>query len=316
MNVKDCAKLLLEKDEILLVTHKNPDGDTLGSAAALCCALRRRGKTAWLFPNGETTKKFLPYVQSCFAPAGFAPRFTVSVDVATDQMFAHGFEGKIDLCIDHHPTNSHYAKKELIWADRAACGEIVLELLKALGGRITREEADLLYIAVTTDCGCFQYANTTARTLRAAAELLELGADYRALNLRFFRKISAARMRLEGMIYRSMGFYHGGKVTVAIVTRQMLRESGATEDDLDDLASLAGKAEESILSITIREREDGSSRVSARSNPEISSSELCAVFGGGGHAMAAGCTIQAPPEKAREMLLAVVDELMRPREQA
>ena len=116
------------------------------------------------------------------------------------------------------------------------------------------------------------------------------------------------------MIYRSMGFYHEGKVTVAIVTRQMLRESGATEDDLDDLASLAGKAEESILSITIREREDGSSRVSARSNPEISSSELCAVFGGGGHAMAAGCTIQAPPEKAREMLLAVVDELMRPRE--
>ena len=164
---------------------------------------------------------------------------------------------------------------------------------------------------MTTDCGCFQYANTTARTLRAAAELLEDGADHRALNLRFFRKISRARMLLEGMIYSGMGYYHDGRVTVAIVTRDMLRESGATEEDLDDLASLAGKAEESVLSITIREREDGSSRVSARSNPEISSSELCAVFGGGGHAMAAGCTIQEPPERARDMLLAVVDELMR-----
>ena len=311
MNLKDCARLLSERDEILLVTHNNPDGDTLCSAAALCSALRRKGKTAWLFPNGETTRKYLPYVEAYFAPEGFAPKFTVSVDVATEEMFAHGFEGKAELCIDHHPTNSHYAKKELIWSDRAACGEIVLELIKALGGRPTKEEADLLYIAVTTDCGCFQYANTSARTLRAAAELLELGADYRALNLRFFRKISGARMKLEGMIYSSMGFYHGGRVTVATVTREMLREAGAVEDDLDDLANLASKAEESELSITIREREDGSSRVSVRSNPTISSSGLCAVFGGGGHDMAAGCTIQAPPEKAKEMLLAVVDELMR-----
>ena len=309
MNVKDCAKLLSERDDILLVTHKNPDGDTLCSAAALCSALRRRGKTAYLFPNPETTRKYLPYVEPYFAPADFAARYTVSVDVATEGLFAHGFEGKIELCIDHHPTNSHYAKKELIRDDRAACGEIVLELIKALGGKPTKEEADLLYIAVTTDCGCFQYANTNARTLRAAAELLELGADYRALNLRFFRKISCARMKLEGMVYDTMGFYHGGLVTVATVTRDMLRVSGAVEDDLDDLANLAGKAEESILSITIREREDGSSRVSVRSDPTISSSELCTVFGGGGHDMAAGCTIQAPPDKAREMLLAVVDEL-------
>ncbi len=311
MNVKDCARLLAERNDILLVTHKNPDGDTLCSAAALCSALRRRGKIAWLFPNGETTRKYRPYVAAYFAPEDFAPKYTVSVDAATEELFAHGFEGKIDLCVDHHPTNSHYAKKELIWSDRAACGEIVLELVKALGGKPTKEEADLLYIAVTTDCGCFQYANTNARTLRAAAELLEYGADYRTLNLIFFRKVSDARLKLEGMIFSSMGFYYGGRVTVATVTRAMLNEAGAVEDDLDDLANLAGRAENSVLSITIREREDGSSRVSARSNPEISSSELCAVFGGGGHAMAAGCTIQAPPEKAKEMLLAVVDELMR-----
>ena len=311
MNLKDCAKLLSGQDDILLVTHRNPDGDTMCSAAALCSALRRKGKTAWLFPNVETTRKYRPYVEAYFAPEDFAPRYTVSVDAATDRMFAPGFEGKVDLSIDHHPTNSHYAAKELIWPDRAACGEIVLELIKALAGKPTKEEADLLYIAVTTDCGCFQYANTNARTLRAAAELLDYGADNHVLNLRMFRTVSVARMKLEGMIFSSMGFYHGGKVTVATVTREMLREAGAAEDDLDDLANLPGKAEGSILSITIREQEDGASRISVRSHPEINSSELCAVFGGGGHAMAAGCNIDEPPEKAKEMILAVVDELLR-----
>lgn len=311
MNVRECARLLSERDRFLLITHKNPDGDTMGSAAALCSALRRKGKTAYLFPNAALTEKLRSFVQDFYAPEGYIADYTVSVDVATEQLFAAGFEGKIDLCIDHHPTNSHYAKKELIWAERAACGEIVLELIKALCGKPDRTEADLLYIAVSTDTGCFQYANTNARTFRAASELLEYGADNQKLNQLFFRKISPARMKLEGMIYNGMSFHRDGTVTVALVTLDMLKKTGATEDDLDDLAGLPGKAEGSVVSITIRERRDHSSKVSVRSSPEVSSSEICAVFGGGGHAMAAGCTIQAPPEKARDMLLTVVDEVWK-----
>ena len=98
---------------------------------------------------------------------------------------------------------------------------------------------------------------------------------------------------------------------MATVTRQMMAQAGATEDDCDDLAGLAGKAEGSVVSITIREQEDGSSKISVRSMPEVSSSDICAVFGGGGHAMAAGCTISSPPEKAKRMLLAVVDEVWK-----
>ena len=235
----------------------------------------------------------------------------MSVDVATDKMFARGFEGEVNLCIDHHPTNSHYAPKELIRADRSSCGEIVLELIKALCGGVERNEATLLYIAVSTDTGCFQYSNTNARTLEAAAELLKRGANNAEVNLKFFRKISPARMKLEGMIYDRMSFHRDGKVTVATVTRQMMAQAGATEDDCDDLAGLAGKAEGSVVSITIREQEDGSSKISVRSMPEVSSSDICAVFGGGGHAMAAGCTISCPPEKAKRMLLAVVDEVWK-----
>lgn len=311
MNVKNCARLLLSKDNILLLTHLNPDGDTMCSAAALCSALRRSGKRAYLYPNPDVIEKFRPYVEQYFAPAEFAPAYFVSVDVATEGLFAKGFEGKVDLCVDHHPTNSHYAKHELIRSDRSACGEIVLDLMKALGGGLTPEEATLLYIAVTTDTGCFQYANVNAHTLSAAAELLRLGADNFTVSTVFFRKISRARMKLEGLIYSGMGFYREGRLTVAVVTREMLERCGATENDCDDLAGLAGKAEGSVVNVTIKELPNGESKVSVRSNPEVSSSDICAVFGGGGHAMAAGCTIPCPPEKAKEMLLAVIDEVWK-----
>ena len=311
MTAQECSQLLLSKNNILIITHTNPDGDTLCSAAALCSALRRAGKRANLFRNSAVTTKYMPHVEKYFAPKSFKSKYIVSVDVATEKMFAEGFDGAIDLCIDHHPTNSHYAKKELVCPDKAACGEIVLAVIKEMCGGITQEEADLLYIAVTTDTGCFQYLNTNAATFRAAAELLEYGADTGMVNVKFFRKASRARLKLEGMIYSTMGFYRDGKISVAIITKEMLRQAGAGEEDCDDLAGLAGRAEGASVNITIRERDNGSSKVSVRTGRDVSSSDICAVFGGGGHAMAAGCTIDCPPEKARDMLLAVIDEVWK-----
>ena len=311
MTAQECSQLLLSKNNILIITHTNPDGDTLCSAAALCSALRRAGKRANLFRNPAVTTKYMPHVEKYFAPKSFKSKYIVSVDVATEKMFTEGFDGAIDLCIDHHPTNSHYAKKELVCPDRAACGEIVLAVIKEMCGGITQEEADLLYIAVTTDTGCFQYLNTNAATFRAAAELLEYGADTGMVNVKFFRKASRARLKLEGMIYSTMGFYRDGKISVAIITKEMLRQAGAGEEDCDDLAGLAGRAEGASVNITIRERDNGSSKVSVRTGRDVSSSDICAVFGGGGHAMAAGCTIDCPPEKARDMLLAVIDEVWK-----
>lgn len=311
MTAQECSQLLLSKNNILIITHTNPDGDTLCSAAALCSALRRAGKRANLFRNPAVTTKYMPHVEKYFAPKSFKSKYIVSVDVATEKMFAEGFDGAIDLCIDHHPTNSHYAKKELVCPDKAACGEIVLAVIKEMCGGITQEEADLLYIAVTTDTGCFQYLNTNAATFRAAAELLEYGADTGMVNVKFFRKASRARLKLEGMIYSTMGFYRDGKISVAIITKEMLRQAGAGKEDCDDLAGLAGRAEGASVNITIRERDNGSSKVSVRTGRDVSSSDICAVFGGGGHAMAAGCTIDCPPEKARDMLLAVIDEVWK-----
>lgn len=311
MRLNDCAALLRGWDDILLVTHRSPDGDTVGSAAALCAALRRLGKRAFLYPNRQINAKLRRFVEPYLAPEAFQPAVCVAVDVAAEHMLAEGFSQKVELCIDHHPSNTRFAAHTLLDAKRAACGEIVLRLIEALCGAPDKTEADLLYIALSTDCGCFQYANTDAHALRSAAKLLEAGADNGALNQLFFRRVSRTRLKLEGLIYDNLSFHRDGAVVVALITQEMLRAAGAVEEDLDDLAGLAGRAEGHRLSITIRENPDGTSRVSARSGPDFDCCALCAVFGGGGHKMAAGCEIDAAPEKARELLLQVVDEVWR-----
>ena len=311
MNYKQAAKELLTHENILLLTHCNPDGDTVASAAALCSALNRGGRTAYLYRNEQISEKLLRYCERFFAPEGFQPKYVVAVDVADEKLFAKGFAGKVDLCVDHHPTNTGYAAQTLVRPEKAACAELVLELIQCMNGEVTREEATLLYIGLSTDTGCFQYANTNAAAFRAAAELLRMGADNAKINWIFFRKVSVARLKLESMIYSGLRFYRDGKIVIATVTRRMLAESGAGEDDLDDLAGLSGRAEGAVLNITIREQPDGSSKISVRSNEEVSSSAICAVFGGGGHEMAAGCTIYGDTEKAREMLLNVIDEVWK-----
>ena len=311
MGYKKCAKLLLEQDDILIITHKNPDGDCMGSAAALCSALRRQGKRAFLFPNTQVNHKLMPYVKEFFAPEDFEAKYHVAVDVAAERMFALGYEGCINMYIDHHPGMDRKADYMLIHPEMAACAQLVMKVIKAMGAVISPQEAELLYIALSTDCGCFRYANTDAAALDAAAELVRRGADCYKISERFFNRLSPGRMKLEGLMYDNMRFYREGKLCIVCVTKEMLAKAGADDDDCDDIASIASRAEGSLMSITVREMDDGSSKVSVRSKPGISSRAVCTVFGGGGHEQASGCCIDAAPEKVRDMLVAVVNEVWK-----
>ncbi len=307
MTLNEAAGWLGENDGYLILTHTRPDGDTLGSAAALCSALRRAGKRAFLYPNPEVTEKFLPFVSPFFADRGFQPEHTVSVDIASPGLFPAGFEGRVELAIDHHPSNSGFAAHTVLDASRAACGEIVLTLIGLLHGGPTREEADLLFIAVSTDTGCFQYANVTENTFLSAAALARAGADTAGLSRLFFRTFSRARLALEGAVYSRLRTFRGGEIVVNIVTLDMIRQTGVTENDMDDLAALAGKLEGHQVSLTIRENENGSCRVSLRSGRRVNVSDIAKLFGGGGHAMAAGCTVKAGPEEALALLLPPIE---------
>lgn len=307
LTASECAAWLGEHDDYIIISHRRPDGDTLCSGAALCSALRRAGKRAWCFDNPETTDTYRPFVAPYLAPEGLSPSTLVTVDVASEGLFPAGISTPVPLAIDHHPSNSRFAENLCLDAERSSCGELVMEIIKALCGSMTAGEANLLYAAVSTDTGCFQYSNTNAATLRAAAELVECGAENSALNTLLFRTMSRARMALEGRMLTGMRYFKDGRISVNIVTQAMLDECGADENDCDDLAGIAGKAKGSLISLTIREVAEGS-KVSARSKPGINVSDVCAVYGGGGHAMAAGVTLSCGVEEALELMLRAIDE--------
>ena len=309
MELRDCAAWFRARDRFLLLTHSRPDGDTLCSAAALCRALRRAGKTAYLFENPQVTESYRGYVEPLYAPPGFEAAFAVSIDTADASMLPRGFQGTVDLALDHHSSNSGYAKECLVWPDKAACGELVLELLEALGD-VDQTEAELLYIAVATDTGCFCFGNTRADTLRAAARLVELGADNARLNRLLFRSSSPARVALEGAIFATLRSERGGEIVIATVTQAMLEAAGTTEDDCEDLASLPGRVAGSRASVTIRELPGRHSKISLRTDGSLNAAAVCARFGGGGHSMAAGYETPRPPDAAAAELLEALADVM------
>ncbi len=309
---KETADLLREWDGLLLLTHKRPDGDTIGSAAALCRALRALGKTAWLLESRDATSLFHPYLEGLSAPADFLPARVVSVDIADEGLLppnAEGYRGKVDLAIDHHPSNTGFAGKNWVDAGRAACGELIYDLVRALGV-MDREIAGLLYVALSTDTGCFQYSNTTADTHRIAAALMEEGIDTAGLNKKHFRTKSLKRLRLESAIVRDMELYQGGRVAAAPVSLEMMASIGATEDDAEDIAAFVGQLEGVLHAITIRELRPGECKISLRTDPALlNASDVCALLGGGGHAAASGCTVHGTVREAIDAMLAAIQKV-------
>ena len=309
LTASECAAWLAAHDDYLIISHRRPDGDTLCSGAALCSALRRAGKQAWCFVNPETTDTYRPFVEPYLLPEGAAdPVVHVTVDIAGEGLFPAGISLPVPLAIDHHPSNSRFAENLCLAAERSSCGELVMEIIEALCGSVTESEAGLLYAAVSTDTGCFMYSNTNPATLRCAAKLIELGADNSMLNVVLFRSMTRSRLALEGRMLTEMRYFRGGQITAVLVTRKMLEECGADDNDCDDLAGIAGRCKGSMMNFTIREVAEGESKVSARCGPKHNVSELCAMYGGGGHAMAAGVTLHCPPEQALDLMLKAVDE--------
>ena len=309
---KQTAAWLSERDGFLILTHRRPDGDTLGSAAGLCVALRGIGKTAYLLEYPDTTERYHEYVRAYIAPADFQPQTVISVDTADTKILqtnAGAYLDRVDLAIDHHPSYTGYAAYTCLDADKAACGEVVYEVVLALGGRtVSAEVATPLYVALTTDTGCFQYANTTADTLYVASELVRVGAEHWVVNKALFRTKSRARMAFDGAFLAGLRYHYDDRVAVAVVTCAMMVETGVTEDDLDDIAAIPGQVEGILVGIVVKELPMGGCKVSVRTAPGISANQICRQFGGGGHAMAAGCEVGKPPEETVTALLLACEE--------
>lgn len=315
MTPQEAAALLQARDHILILTHRRPDGDTIGCAAGLCAALRQRGKEAYVLYNEEITESNRPYAAPYWAPEGYEPSFVVSVDIAARQLF-HGaseaYIDRVDLAIDHHPSQEFFAQETCLDARRAACGEIVYEICAALG-EITPEVALPLYAAVATDTGCFVYANTDANTHRTAAALLETGIDYFAVNKRHFRTKTRKRIAIEAELMGKADFFHEGRGVFLTIPLSMMERVGADENDLEDISSLAGIIEGVDCGAVLRELKPGEWKLSLRTgaNGRVNATRACGLLGGGGHAMAAGASLQGTLEQVKERVLAAVDQVKR-----
>lgn len=313
LSPQEAAALLRRQDHILILTHRRPDGDTTGCAAGLCRALRQLGKTAWLLKNPDMTSINAVYVDGLWAPEDFSPAFVVSVDVAARSLFfpaAEPYIDRIGLAVDHHPSFEDFGEARCVDASRAACGEIVYEICRALG-EITPEVALPLYAAVATDTGCFVYANTTANTHRVAAALLETGIDYFSVNKRHFRTKTRRRMAIEAELMGNAEFFHQDRGVFLTIPLSLLARTGADENDLDDISSLAGIIEGVDCGAVLRELKDGEWKLSLRTgaNGRVNATRACGLLGGGGHAMAAGATLHGTLEEVKRQVLDAIDQV-------
>lgn len=307
----DAAQYLREHDNYVILTHRRPDGDTTGSAAALCRALRAIGKTASVLENPQSTARLRPFLDGLTRSDVPDDALIVSVDIATPELLCFGAEALVErlaLVIDHHGRNNLPCKNRLVERDRAACGEIIYDLLREMGAEIDAKTAEALYVAISTDTGCFKYPNVTANTLRTAAALIDCGADVAPINKTFFDTKTFSRLQLEARLTESLERYADGLVGLCILPQAWIDELSITEDDIDSISGFARSVEGVEIGITLREVEGGMGKISLRTSPRFDACALCRKLGGGGHRGAAGASVEGGIPSAKAAILDVLRE--------
>ncbi len=315
MTFSEINRIFEDNDNFTILTHKSPDGDTLGCGFALCEFLRNMGKKANVL-NSEGFPDRYGFIYEGYTEQDFEEQYVIAVDIADTVLLGHNLEkyaaeGAIDLCIDHHISNKYYAKQTYVEADASAAALILYKIFKASGRPITKHIAEALYTGIATDTGCFKYQNTTPEAHRIAADLIEqYNIDYTNINRKMFDIKSKARMRVEQSIARHMEYYYDDRCSMIILTKETMKESGADESEFEGLASIPLSVEGVEIGITIKERHTDIYKISVRTTDAVDASAFCKNFGGGGHIRAAGCEIHAPLAEVRSMLLMQVDKVL------
>lgn len=306
VNHNQAWEMLCGMDNILLLTHRFPDGDAIGSIYALALALKKTGK------NVKCITDRIPSSLSVATVSGidgdFEPDNIVTVDVGDRKLLGDELNAlygdKIVLCIDHHGTNVEYAENTLLDASAAAACEVLFDMFTAGGFEITPDIARELYIGIATDTGCFRYGNTTSKTMRTAAQLMDIGVDTVYINTEIFETKTREFACFEKLALNNLTTYFNGKCALMIITRDMYEVSGLDEADDKAVNGLPRQIQGVYVGITIKEKPGKAGwRVSMRSKDPVSAAEICALLGGGGHKLAAGCELSCGKDEAIEKLL-------------
>jgi len=312
LTANETAAYLRQHDNYTILTHRRPDGDTLGSAALLCRGLRAIGKTAHVLDNPETTPKYRFVVEGLTKPRAEENDTVVCVDVAIADLLPDAFlplADKIDLRIDHHRNNGPWTPYEYNYATRASCAQVVYDVLEALGVELDIPMADAMYVGISTDTGCFQFGNTSDDTFLAGALCARHTPNLPKLNRYLFATFSLSRLRLQGWIVENAHFSQNGKVCICGLSRKTLDSLGVTEDDLENIAGFPRSIQGVVVSATLREENDGRLKLSVRAPAEVNAEEICKKFGGGGHKGAAAAVLSMPMNEAIAAVKAAIPEI-------
>ena len=297
----ETARFLLEHDNFTILSHRRPDGDTIGSSAALCLGLRQLGKTAHVLENAEVSDRFRWLHEGLTKPWVEEGDTIVSVDLASPSMLPKAFEpllGSIVLRIDHHGSATSFTDVELVDAGSASCAEVVWDVLELMGVKADQAIAEAVYVGVSTDTGCFRYANTTAHTFAVAAECAKTGARIYELNQDLFETNTLGRLRMQAWIVDHMKLLRGGEMAVCAIPKAVEDSIGVTQDDMDNISSFPRTVAGVRMAATLRETGDGDTKMSVRAVPGCDATMVTVPFGGGGPKGAAGASVKLPLEEA------------------
>ena len=305
------VELIENKQKFGITTHIKPDGDGVGSSLGLCWLLRSLGKSAEVVVRGEVPLAYRSL------PGADEIRDIEKIDTDYDAVFVIecsdvqrpgivGLDEQFTVNIDHHATSEHFGTVNWIDSTASAVGEMIYNLVKAIGGRVTREIAECVYMALVTDTGSFHFSNTTDRTLKVASELIKAGAKPAAISEAVYNNYPWSRIELMRQVLGTVRRDESGKVASLRQTLKMREQAGAVDGDNNGFVNIPLAAREILACVYMREVGENVYRVSLRSKGDINVAKVAERWSGGGHRNAAGLRIEGEwDEKERELVEAV-----------
>lgn len=312
MTRSECARWLRDHNDFCILTHRRPDGDTIGSAAALCLGLRSLGKTAHVLENAEVTDRFAFLVEGITKAEAEEQDTILTVDVASPGMLPRAFLPLMEraaLRIDHHGSATSFTELELVDPLSASCAELVWDLLVELGVTMDKAMAEAVYVGASTDTGCFRFANTTAHTFSAAAACAQAGAEIYRLNQELFETNTLSKLRMQSWIVGNMKIFGDGRLAIVAIPRAVEEMIGVTDDDMDNISNFPRTVAGVCMAATLRQTREGDTKLSLRAIPGWDAAKVCEYFGGGGHKGAAGgstpMSLEETAQKLEEIMLSL-----------
>lgn len=305
------VELIENKHTFGITTHVKPDGDGVGSSLGLYWLLRSLGKSAEVVVKGEVPVAYRSL------PGADKIRDVARIDRKYDAIFViecsglerpgiNGLEDEYTINIDHHATSEHFGTINWIDPTASAVGEMIYNLCKAIGGRVTPEIAECVYMALVTDTGSFHFSNTTDRTLKVASELVKAGVKPADISEAVYNNYPWSRIELMRQVLGTVKRDSSGKVAYLRQTLKMREEAGAVDGDNNGFVNIPLAAREILAAVYMREVGKDKFRVSLRSKGDINVAKIAEQFGGGGHRNAAGLTIEGDWDEKEQEIVACV----------